>query len=172
MTLKDAIELLSRVEDKEQVLKQGFDNAHSYRGDYSCLAFEPRSYVTVQVMLNSLNGANGYTFTGYKGGKYVMKDDTQVFIAKNGETGLELTEESLAKMLASSSKPVLISRSFYTGDKRTALVEHSDGSTSIIVLSDNPQAGAIYVASIESDYKELPDGWVLVQQATVERHKK
>lgn len=68
----------------------GFGNPHSYRGDYSELAFEPAPAATVADMLAVAKSALGRTFEGWKGGDYVMDEHTPVWFALeghgNGET--------------------------------------------------------------------------------------
>ena len=65
----------------------------SYRGYYSDLAFEPGDRcVTVKELLERANEANGDTFTGYKGGDFVMGDDTPLWAAPYGSTGLAIVD--------------------------------------------------------------------------------
>lgn len=65
----------------------------SWRGVYSELALnyvEP-SYTSPPLgairFLNLLKDADGYTFTGYKGGGYKMDRDTPVWVANSGDVG-------------------------------------------------------------------------------------
>jgi len=73
------------------VFEEGFDSPHSYRGYYSELGLEPASNVTVKNMLFDLRYANGTVFGGWKGGDYRMNDDTELYLAYEGNTGEELT---------------------------------------------------------------------------------
>jgi hypothetical protein len=64
----------------------------SYRGYYDHLAIEPGGGpVPVGDFLHRCREAKGATFTGYKGGEYVMGDDTPVWVSEYGhasEVGL------------------------------------------------------------------------------------
>ena len=86
MTLGGLIKFLSR-ENADIVVPLGFTHAHSYRGSYDNLAFEPAENVTVGVMLACARGALGRTFTGWKGGEYTMDEYTDVWLAEEGTTG-------------------------------------------------------------------------------------
>lgn len=67
------------------------DGAHSYRGYYSDLAFETTGApITVAGFLNQCRAALGRTFEGYKGGDFAMKDDTPLWCAAYGCTGLAI----------------------------------------------------------------------------------
>ncbi len=61
----------------------------SYRGYYDQLAIAVNGggYATVGSLLAELEAAVGKTFTGYKGGEYVMTRDTKVWLANYGESG-------------------------------------------------------------------------------------
>lgn len=62
---------------------------HSYRGYYEDLAIGYKSGGECNVgdLLAALEKANGATFYGYKGGEYVMGDDTVVWVANDSEAG-------------------------------------------------------------------------------------
>ena len=63
---------------------------HSYRGYYCDLALEPyrlASRQTVADTLNMLKDCVGREFEGYKGGEYVMDENTPVWIASYGCCG-------------------------------------------------------------------------------------
>lgn len=79
--------LISRLEreDPNRVLPLGFANPHSYRGDYSELAFEPVPRIRIGDMLAAARTALGATFEGYKGGDYLMTEHTSCWIARYGE---------------------------------------------------------------------------------------
>lgn len=74
-------------EDPDQVLPLGFANPHSYRGDYMNLAFEPVRNIKVGDVLNACRFALGHTFEGWKGGDYTMKEHTDCWISRVGESG-------------------------------------------------------------------------------------
>lgn len=86
MYLKELIEYLEAC-DPEVVVPVGFNNPHSYRGYYECLAFEPAPNVTIGSMLADARSALGQTYTGYKGGEYTMGEYTDVYLAEWGDTG-------------------------------------------------------------------------------------
>ena len=65
----------------------GFGKAHSYRGFYEDVAFEPKENVTFGEMLVEARIALGKTFTGHKGGEYTMREYTDCWIAPYGEGG-------------------------------------------------------------------------------------
>ena len=101
MTLGEIILKLRSV-PSDRVVKLGWDSCHSWRGDYSELAFNPYKNATVGDMLRVAENALGATFGGWKGGEYVMTADTQCYLAKPGEYGGPddlITERALAYML-------------------------------------------------------------------------
>ena len=64
---------------------------HSYRGYYEQLSFERSGEdATVGEFLALLESCIGKSFTGYKGGEFVMNLDTIVNIADYGNTGGEI----------------------------------------------------------------------------------
>lgn len=73
-------------EDPARVLPLGFANPHSYRGDYSELAFEPVRNITIGEMLAEARFAEGATFQGWKGGDYAMNELSDCWIAGHGES--------------------------------------------------------------------------------------
>ena len=90
-------ELIARLEKlpSEKIIKRAFKNAHSYRGFYEDLAFEPAENLTVRELLEIANGALGKTFSGWKGGHFLMTKDTSVWIANEGDT----SDDMLGPML-------------------------------------------------------------------------
>lgn len=59
--------------------------ADSYRGYYEDLAFEPVTEPrTVEQVLSQAMLAVGNTFTGYKGGDFLMKEDTPLWVSSYG----------------------------------------------------------------------------------------
>lgn len=75
MPLKKIIDRLAK-EDPTRIVPLGWDDAFSYRGDYSELGFHRAENVAIGVMLTVAKCALGKTFTGYKGGEYEMYEHT------------------------------------------------------------------------------------------------
>lgn len=71
------------------------DGIESYRGYYDQLAIgwkEAREAPTVADVLAMLRGAVGKTFMGYKGGDFLMDEDTEVWVDNSGRaTGTIIT---------------------------------------------------------------------------------
>ena len=92
LTLGDAIDKLTVLDDPFMPIV--FDNGSapgevdSYRGYYSDLAFEPTDKDrTVADVLADLKAAKGATFNGYKGGDFVMGENTPLWAAPYGFCG-------------------------------------------------------------------------------------
>lgn len=83
MYLQKLIEFLEQ-QDPAKVVRHGFGEPMSYRGDYSELAFTPVEETTFGEMLRFARSAMGDTFTGYKGGDYTMGEFTPCWIAEYG----------------------------------------------------------------------------------------
>lgn len=98
MYLPELIEELKK-HDKDKVIKKGFSSPHSWRGDYSELAFEPEENTTVGAMLKCAEDSLGKTFTGYKGGEFKMGEYTEVYLAEYSTCGEELGPTLLSFML-------------------------------------------------------------------------
>ena len=98
MTLSELIEQLEKA-NPAAVVRNGFSTAHSYRGYYEDLAFEPATFVTVGHMLNCAKAALGKTYCGWKGGEFLMHEYTTVWIAEHGCTGEALGPRLLSYML-------------------------------------------------------------------------
>lgn len=94
MTLGELITELESM-DPDLICDDGFGDAHSYRGVYRELAFEPQIGVTVAEMLETARGALGATFQGYKGGDYTMGAHTLVHLAGYGGAGEPMTKAML-----------------------------------------------------------------------------
>lgn len=99
MTLGELISALA-AEDPGMVLPLGFTHPHSYRWDYSELAFEPTANVTVGETLTAARSALGATFQGWKGGEYTMGPYTGCHLAEKGDVGEELGPILLTLLLA------------------------------------------------------------------------
>ena len=85
MTLGTLIASLEKLPPDSLV--RGLGHAHSYRGYYSDLAFEPQAVsITAAALLEQCRAAMGRVFEGYKGGDYVMGETTPVWIAHYGTT--------------------------------------------------------------------------------------
>lgn len=77
----------------------GFGSAHSDRGDYSNVAFEPEYDTTVGEMLAHAAGALGATFEGWKGGTFTMTAFVDTHIGRYGECGEGIGRLMLGLML-------------------------------------------------------------------------
>lgn len=101
MTLDELIRALSACPDHAVRIEIGgrFPGEFaSYRGYYDHLALgtgdEPQ---TVAQLLAAAGGAKGKTFTGYKGGDYVMDGDTPVWFSEWGDnSGIGIVGVNLA----------------------------------------------------------------------------
>lgn len=100
LTLGQVIKRLEAEPDWTRVVPLGFANAHSYRGSYEQLAFEPAPLATVGSMLAAARYALGLTFQGWKGGDYFMHEDTLCWLAVAGYEGETLGALLLNLMLA------------------------------------------------------------------------
>jgi hypothetical protein len=91
LTLGQAIESLGKLDPSmplEADIGGGVDNVCSYRGYYSDLSMEPCENVgTVGFALKILRDALGRHFTGYKGGEFLMSEDTPLWLAEYGDCG-------------------------------------------------------------------------------------
>lgn len=104
MTLGDLIEMLEK-EPRDKILRNGFHNAHSYRGYYDELAFEPVKYVSVNSIISLAKTCIGQTFEGYKGGNYTMSEYTPIWLAEYGSTGESIGPTLMSYILADEVKP-------------------------------------------------------------------
>jgi len=86
MNLGQLIDGLRGVKDRDRKVPKGFAKAHSWRGVYAELAFEPANDVTISSMLAEAEGAVGRTFEGWKGGDFTMNRDTEIHISIEGES--------------------------------------------------------------------------------------
>ncbi len=101
MTLGQLIATLEDVLNTtgDKVCRRGICGAHSYRGDYSDLAFEISENVSVGAMLAEARGCMDRTFTGYKGGDFKMGEHTECWIAEYGRCGESLGRLALSCLL-------------------------------------------------------------------------
>lgn len=90
LTLSSLIKELKR-RKPNAIAEPGWNGCHSYRGFYNCLSFNPDDKSTAAEMLQIAKSALGKTFTGYKGGEYIMDANTECFFAYYGDTGQPLT---------------------------------------------------------------------------------
>ena len=91
LTLGGLISALSGVPSDAFVFidgtKAGIKSPHSYRGYYSDLSFEKSTEPkTVSETLETAKSCIECCFQGWKGGEYIMKEDTPLWIAKEGES--------------------------------------------------------------------------------------
>jgi hypothetical protein len=99
--LKDIIEFLEQ-QDQDRVLPIGFYYAHSYRGYYEDLAFEPAKNVKVSLMLKEAKEALKKTFFGWKGGEYHMHDYSTCWLAYIGCEGEQIGPVMMAHLFGLS----------------------------------------------------------------------
>ena len=90
MTLEKLIDWLEK-QDPGLIVKDGFGEPHSDRGDYRDLAFSPLPEARIGDMLRHARSADENTFYGYKGGEFKMSGLTSVYIGEWGECGEEIT---------------------------------------------------------------------------------
>lgn len=101
LTLGMLIHMLETYEgDSEEVLPMGLGLPHSYRGDYNQVAFPILEGISVSSMLEYARSALGTTYQGYKGGdgEFIMKKETDCYVADWGSTGDILTNMDLIRM--------------------------------------------------------------------------
>ena len=90
MTLGKIIDWLERLPPEDEVVfdfcRASPSGIDSSRGDYAELAlgYSFEQVATVLDVLKWCKGAVGATFSGYKGGDYMMTRDTQVWVDKWG----------------------------------------------------------------------------------------
>ena len=110
MQLRNLIEWLERMnqEHPDGIVPYGFDEPHSWRGDYEDLAFTPKESAKISDMLNHAKDSMGREFIGGDGGEFEMGEYTECWIAKQGKyydsdcigtTLLKMWELSLTKPL-------------------------------------------------------------------------
>jgi hypothetical protein len=92
LTLGKAIEILKTIDPSFTIMSdfngQGPCSPHSYRGYYSDLSIDIQDDIAlVGDFLKELEKSYGKTFTGYKGGDFLMTKDTPLWCAPYGNTG-------------------------------------------------------------------------------------
>jgi hypothetical protein len=97
MRLGQLIDLLERLPPS---LPVGLGEAHSFRGYYDQLSFEPDPAKTAGEALTEARLALGRIFTGYKGGEYTMEADTMCWVSKYGSSSDVTAGEHMALLLA------------------------------------------------------------------------
>ncbi|MFD5848364.1 hypothetical protein [Streptomyces chartreusis] len=102
MNLGDIITRLEAA-DPQQVVKHGFHNPHSYRGDYYDLAFEPATDITVADMLEAARSAVGATYQGWKGGDFKMNEYDWCWLSEEGTASGETISPLLLDFMLTSS---------------------------------------------------------------------
>lgn len=91
VTLGEMIEFLKSADP--ELLLPHLGNPHSYRGYYSDLAFEPSDGVRkASDILLDCEASLGKTFTGWKGGDFLMNENTPLWIAVEGCCGQKIVE--------------------------------------------------------------------------------
>ena len=84
--------LIHRLEElPPDMLIDGVTNPHSYRGYYCDLAFEPfNEHIKASELLTMCKLCMGKVFQGYKGGDYLMDENTPVWLSEYGTTGMRI----------------------------------------------------------------------------------
>ena len=98
MNLGDIITTLEAA-DPNQVVRHGFHNPHSYRGDYYDLAFEPAENITVADMLEAARSAVGATYEGWKGGEFRMTEADWCWLSEEGSASGETISPLLLEFM-------------------------------------------------------------------------
>ena len=97
MTIQELIDDLQKVDDKKNTVYFDFcsqvpTGVSSWRGIYAELAIEYKESeydgnMTVEECITMLKESIGAEFCGWKGGEYVMHEDTQLHVANPGRVG-------------------------------------------------------------------------------------
>lgn len=87
-------QLISRLQDMPlDAVVANLQDPHSYRGYYTDLAFKLTNGVRRPIsLLADCQAAMGKVFTGYKGGEFVMGENTPLWIADYGCCGVKLLD--------------------------------------------------------------------------------
>lgn len=97
MNLSEIITTLE-AEDPTRVLPEGFNNPHSYRGDYMDLAFEAADNITIGDMLAAAQSAVGTTYQGWKGGDFTMAGWSWCWLSTEGEVSSETISPQMLRL--------------------------------------------------------------------------
>lgn len=85
LTLGEAIKALENMAKHNGVISPGLGDPHSYRGYYSDLALtRVNQTVSASDLLKTLKVCLGKKFYGYKGGEYLMVENTPLWISGRG----------------------------------------------------------------------------------------
>lgn len=123
MTLGDLIDLLVDMPPDAEVW---LTDPHSYRGDYSELAFERTpSARQAAHLLKDAQACVGKSFRGWKGGQYQMSEHTMLWVAFQGQGGTPMCppDVTAAKASTASTYPQ------YNPDATCPKCRHDDVST-------------------------------------------
>jgi hypothetical protein len=93
-----------RDEDPNLVMPVGFNEPHSWRGQYHELAFEPARYIKVGAVLHAAESANGATFEGYNGGNYTMNEYSDCWLSTYGRGAGESIGPIMLKLMLAVAK--------------------------------------------------------------------
>ena len=89
LTLGELIKFLET--QPSDLLVEGLGELDSYRGYYRDLAFEPvTTQRSAEDLLVECQSAMGKVFEGYKGGDYLMGENTPLWVANYGSCGTRL----------------------------------------------------------------------------------
>ncbi len=89
MTIKSLVDKLKTYKDDQLI--QRIDDPHSYRGYYSDLSLEDKGgTMQVHELIRCLVLCLNETFEGYKGGDFIMGEDTPLWIADYSTTGVKI----------------------------------------------------------------------------------
>ena len=104
MNLEDLILWLEK-QNPAKVVLYGFGKPNSFRAYYHDVAFEPVENTTFGEMLTHAKSALGVTFTGYKGGEYLMADYSDCWISEYGTShNADKIGNTLLKMWEATAK--------------------------------------------------------------------
>ena len=86
LNLKEIIDRLLE-EDPDTLLSVGWDEEDSYRGFYEELCVIRAENVTIATMIACLRRAIGNTYGGYKGGLFIMSEQSNVYLVHEYNEG-------------------------------------------------------------------------------------
>lgn len=157
MRLGELIEFLKGV-DPAKVCRFGLKNPHSYRGYYEDLAFEPAENVTVGEMLAAAEYALGETFTGYKGGEYVMGEHTDCWLANYGDGGGEGIGPMLLQYMTSDAESSLAAMRQRADGAEARALEYAKNADAAISRAERAEEALRYLYNLHArGVFSLPD---------------